>query len=82
MSGSALWRLLRSGRPHRGLLLRAFACMVVLGLTTGAYAYLVGPALRFLLTGGTQGLGYLERFAWVRTALDRSSLRWASLGHP
>jgi subfamily B ATP-binding cassette protein MsbA len=45
-------RLLAFARPHRGLLARALVCMVFLGLATGAYAYLTGPALRFLLTGG------------------------------
>jgi subfamily B ATP-binding cassette protein MsbA len=33
--------------------------MALLGLATGAYAWLVGPALRFLLTGGAEGV------AWV-----------------
>ncbi len=36
--------------------------MAVLGATTGAYAYLTGPALRFLLSGGSSGLGAMERF--------------------
>jgi ATP-binding cassette, subfamily B, bacterial MsbA len=33
--------------------------MAVLGLATGAYAWLVGPALRFLLTGGADGMAWL-----------------------
>jgi subfamily B ATP-binding cassette protein MsbA len=36
--------------------------MALLGATTAAYAYLTGPALRFLLTGGSSSLGALERF--------------------
>ena len=35
--------------------------MVVLGLATGAYAWLMGPALRFLLSGGSEGLGLASR---------------------
>ena len=31
--------------------------MVVLGLATGLYAWLMGPVLGYLLSGGTQGLG-------------------------
>lgn len=52
----AMQRLVRLGRPHWGLLGVAFACMVVVAVTTGAYAFLLGPAVRFLLTGGAAGL--------------------------
>jgi ATP-binding cassette, subfamily B, bacterial MsbA len=55
-------RLLRLGRPHFGLLGLAFACMAVLGVTTGLYAFLIGPLLRFVLSGGTEGLGRLGTF--------------------
>lgn len=54
-------KLLALGRPHRALLGVAFACMGLVGVTTGAYAFLMGPALRFLLTGGTDGLGLVAR---------------------
>lgn len=50
-------RLLGLGAPHARLLAAAFACMAVLGLTTGAYAFLIGPVLRFVLSGGKEGLG-------------------------
>jgi ATP-binding cassette, subfamily B, bacterial MsbA len=63
---SRLWQL---GRPHLGLLGLAFACMAVLGITTGAYAFLIGPLLRFVLSGGTEGLGPLQRF-FPLTAAD------------
>jgi subfamily B ATP-binding cassette protein MsbA len=57
------WRaLLRLGAYARGQgsrLALAFGAMAVLGLATGAYAWLVGPALRFLLTGGAGGLSGL-----------------------
>jgi subfamily B ATP-binding cassette protein MsbA len=60
---SPLWlamrRLVMLGRPHWRLLGQAFVCMALVGLTTGAYAWLMGPALRFLLTGGASGLGRL-----------------------
>ncbi|HEY8208605.1 MAG TPA: ABC transporter ATP-binding protein [Myxococcaceae bacterium] len=71
-----LWRLLRFSQPHRGLLALAFACMVVLGATTGMYAYLMGPALRFLLEGGASGLGMPARLFPVLAAADRSTALW------
>ena len=57
----SLWRLLGYARPHVGILAMAFACMTVLGLATGAYAYLLGPALRFLLSGGSEGFGGAQK---------------------
>jgi subfamily B ATP-binding cassette protein MsbA len=48
--------------------------MALLGATTAAYAYLIGPALRFLLSGGTAGLGAVERFV---PAFLRQSFRHA-----
>lgn len=65
---AALTRLMQLGRPYRRLLVISFACMAVVGATTGAYAWLMGPALRFLLSGGTQGLGLVaEVFPQVAT---------------
>lgn len=55
--------------------------MVVLGLTTGLYAWLLGPALRFVLSGGRDGTQWLAnavpwlsgwadaQWAWVLPAL-------------
>jgi subfamily B ATP-binding cassette protein MsbA len=37
--------------------------MAVLALATGAYAFLVGPVLRFLLTGGASALGRVSAWA-------------------
>jgi ATP-binding cassette, subfamily B, bacterial MsbA len=68
-----LRRLLRYGRPHRGLLLRAFGAMTVLGLATGLYAWLMGPVLRFLLSGGQEGLGRVTK---ALPHLERESLLW------
>lgn len=59
---SAVLRLLVLGRPHRALLALSFLCMSVVAVTTGAYAFLMGPALRFLLTGGTAGFEPAARF--------------------
>ena len=49
MMWKSLGRLLGYARPHVGVLVAAFVCMALVGLATGAYAYLMGPALRFLL---------------------------------
>jgi subfamily B ATP-binding cassette protein MsbA len=58
---TALRQLLRLGRPHLRLLGQAFVGMAVVGLTTGLYAWLMGPVLRFLLTGGAEGLESVTR---------------------
>ncbi|MBU8899203.1 ABC transporter ATP-binding protein [Corallococcus sp. H22C18031201] len=71
----ALWRLLRYARPHVGVLVTAFACMAVLGLATGAYAYLMGPALRFLLSGGEEGFAGAHRVPWLAD-LPREAALW------
>jgi subfamily B ATP-binding cassette protein MsbA len=36
--------------------------MIALGATTGAYAFLTGHALRFLLSGGSSGLGPVAKY--------------------
>jgi len=48
----------------------------MVGVTTGAYAWLLGPALRFLLTGGTRGLEPLFRFWPEAAAWPRETLLW------
>lgn len=58
-SWRALLRLRAYARGQGGRLGLAFGAMALLGLATGAYAWLVGPALRFLLTGGAEGMGWL-----------------------
>ncbi len=65
-------RLFALGRPHWRLLALAFACMAVLGATSGAYAHLMGPALKFLLTGGEDGLSAASRLFPFLRGLDRS----------
>ncbi len=66
----AMKRLFALGRPHRALLGLALACMVLLGGATGAWAFLMGPALRFLLSGGTEGLQRLLPFAPGLASID------------
>jgi hypothetical protein len=48
--------------------------MGVLALATGAYAFLVGPVLRFLLTGGTSALGRVGAWAPALEAESRGRL--------
>jgi subfamily B ATP-binding cassette protein MsbA len=45
-------RVLRMAAPYRARLLVATGCMLLLALTTSAYAYVVGPLLRFIYSGG------------------------------
>ncbi|MDQ3265509.1 MAG: ABC transporter ATP-binding protein/permease [Myxococcota bacterium] len=55
----------------------AFVCMAVLGLTTGMYAFLMGPALRFLLTGGEEGLDKVRWLLGDGVRVDRAFALWA-----
>ncbi|NMO19349.1 ABC transporter ATP-binding protein [Pyxidicoccus fallax] len=70
-----LSRLLRYARPHWGVLAVAFVGMAVVGLATGAYAYLTGPALRFLLSGGQEGFASAQRVPWLAD-LPREAALW------
>ena len=70
-----LLRLLRYTRPHVGVLVVAFVGMAVVGLATGAYAYLTGPALRFLLSGGQEGFASAQRVPWLAD-LPREAALW------
>jgi subfamily B ATP-binding cassette protein MsbA len=49
-------RLLRFAAPYRWRIFAAVGCMLVFGAGTAAYAYLLGPALKFLIGGGAGGL--------------------------
>lgn len=70
-----LRRFARELRPELPAFARAFALMGVLALATGAYAFLVGPALRYVFTGGREGLGELTRAVpAIGPALDAASL--------
>lgn len=70
-------RLMQLGRPHRRLLVFAFGCMALVALTTGAYAFLMGPALRYLLTGGEAGLERLFAIAPALKGLGVAHAAWA-----
>lgn len=69
-------RVVTLGRPHWRLLAAASVGMVLVGLTTGAYAWLMGPALRFLLTGGVKGLGRVAEVLPGLERLDRERALW------
>lgn len=69
---SAMRRLLQLGKPHSPLLVSAFGCMALVAITTGAYAFLMGPALQFLLTGGEAGLERLFAIVPGLRGLERS----------
>ncbi|MFP2910098.1 ABC transporter transmembrane domain-containing protein, partial [Pyxidicoccus sp. 3LFB2] len=70
-----LRRLLRYGRPHVGVLVLAFLGSAVVGLAMGGYAYLTGPALRFLLSGGEEGFASAQRVPWLAD-LPREAALW------
>ncbi len=48
---SSLRRLLPLLKPLAPTLMLAFACMILLGVTTAFYAFLAGPALKFIFSG-------------------------------
>lgn len=50
--------------------------MVALGVTTGLFAYWMGPALRFLLTGGTDGLELVFKVLPSLANVSRAELLW------
>jgi subfamily B ATP-binding cassette protein MsbA len=56
-------RLLGFAAPYRFRILAAIGCMLVFGAGTAAYAYLLGPALTFLIRGGEGGLDLKVPFA-------------------
>ena len=69
---SAVRRLLAYVLPHRVALAGAAACMALLALSTGAYAFLIGPLLKFLVTGGAAGISQgLTLLPWLG-AIDRA----------
>ncbi|MBX7097863.1 MAG: ABC transporter ATP-binding protein/permease [Myxococcaceae bacterium] len=70
----AVRRLLELGRPHARFLWLAFAGMAVVGVATGFFAFLVGPMVRWLLTGGASGLGFA---AALLPELDRDQVATA-----
>lgn len=69
-TSQTLRRLWRIAAPHRPLLFRALLCTAVLGGATGLLAALIGPALRFLLTGGELPARYDVGSGWWRRLLS------------
>ncbi|MBM4380125.1 MAG: ABC transporter ATP-binding protein, partial [Deltaproteobacteria bacterium] len=74
---TALRVLVPLARPHRALFLAALACMGILGTATGVYAWMMGPALRFLLSGGAEGLGLAAAWLPFLVHLPAEQVRWA-----
>ena len=72
----SLRRLLAYAGRHRALLLLSFVCMAVLGLTTAAYAYLMGPVLRFLISGAKEGMAGAIGFWPSLPRLGGSDVLW------
>lgn len=65
--------------PHRIALLGIFSAMALHAICTGLYAYLVGPLLAFLFSGGAQGAESFLAFAPAiaqPTSLNRETLTW------
>ncbi|MBI5487525.1 MAG: ABC transporter ATP-binding protein [Deltaproteobacteria bacterium] len=58
-------RVLRLAAPYRTRLFAAAACMLLLALTTSAYAYVVGPLLRFIYAGGGSPSGFGAVGRWL-----------------
>jgi subfamily B ATP-binding cassette protein MsbA len=62
-------------RPRAGALAVAVVCMLVLAVTTAAYAWLVGPLLRYLTGGEAESVEVFARFFGLDPAtLDRTEL--------
>lgn len=59
-------RLLRFAFPYRKWLPLGLLAMVVLALTTASYAFLIGPGISHLVTGGERGfVTVTKHFPWL-----------------
>ncbi|MCL2314912.1 MAG: ABC transporter ATP-binding protein/permease [Proteobacteria bacterium] len=74
--GHSVLRLFILGKPHWRSLAISFVFMLILGLTTGLLAFLMGPAIQFVLSGGAGGLGLLARYWPGVEALPREEWVW------
>ncbi len=68
----SLFRLLPYVTREKWLLGAAALCMAVLSATTGLYAFLIGPVVKFLVTGGADGLSRAFDLLPALRGLDRS----------
>lgn len=61
-------------RPEGKAFAVAVLCMVCLALTTGLYAFVSGPAVQFLISGGADGLELIfDTFPSLRGSIDRQT---------
>ena len=59
-------------RPEGRAFALAILCMIALAVTTALYAFVSGPAVQFLISGGADGLDLLfDAFPSLRDGLDR-----------
>lgn len=65
-------RLLPYVLREKRLLALAALCMAVLSATTGLYAFLIGPVVKFLVTGGAEGLSRAFDLVPALRGIDRS----------
>ncbi len=49
-------------RPHRFHIGAGLCCLLLLAASTGLYAYITGPLLQLIVTGGTKGAAYFLPF--------------------
>ncbi len=85
---SRTWAMVRQiwelGRGSRWLCAVAAICMAIVGAATGAYAWLMGPVLKLLLSGGRADLGWIARRLGSEHEIDSARLiamlPWILLG--
>ena len=66
-------RLLRFALPYKWRILAAIGCMLVLAMGQSAYAFLLGPALQFLISGSTKAMGGVAGTNLVPSAWNLSA---------
>ena len=77
---SSILTLVVLGKPHWRNLAISFVFMAILGITTGLLAFLMGPAIQFVLSGGTEGLSLVSRYWPGASAFPREKLVWVLPG--
>ncbi len=71
------FRLLGYLRPYIHLFIFALFCMSILAATTGIYAYMVGPLVRYIFVGGQTGFEILGKFGtyFLKLNPDRETIK-------